>query len=77
MPGFISSASHHDDCVGRWRHTCAAPVRIEVKSGRRRESLAGMQEFGRRFQPKRKLLVGGQGIPIEEFLLRPAEYWLR
>ncbi|MCX6911295.1 MAG: ATP-binding protein [Verrucomicrobia bacterium] len=52
-------------------------VAIEVKSGRRRESLSGMDAFAKQFRPKRKLLVGGQGIPLEEFLLQPAAHWLQ
>ena len=51
-------------------------VGIEVKSGGRRESLPGMEAFARQFKPKRQLLVGGQGIPLEEFLSQPAAYWL-
>ncbi len=43
-------------------------VAIEVKSGRRRDSLPGMAAFDKAFQPTRKLLVGTGGIPIEEFL---------
>ena len=49
---------------------------IEVKSGQRRTTLPGMDAFGKRFQPQRKLLVGGQGIPVREFLLKPAAYWV-
>jgi hypothetical protein len=49
---------------------------IEVKSGRRREALPGMDAFGKRFRVSRKLLVGGQGIPLGEFLMKPAAYWL-
>ena len=51
-------------------------VAIEVKSGRRRESLAGMEDFARQFKPKRQLLIDGQGIPLDEFLSKPAGYWL-
>ncbi len=51
-------------------------VAIEVKSGRRRESLAGMEAFARQFKPKRQLLVGGQGITLGEFLSKPAAHWL-
>lgn len=51
-------------------------VAIEIKSGRRRESLAGMEAFSRQFKPKRKLLVGGQGMALEEFFLQPADSWL-
>ena len=49
---------------------------IEVKSGRRREALPGLTAFDKEFGAQRKLLVGGQGIPLEEFLLKPAAYWL-
>jgi hypothetical protein len=52
-------------------------VAIEVKSGRRRDSLPGMEAFSAIFKPFRMLLVGGDGIPIEEFLGMPVEDWLR
>ncbi len=52
-------------------------VAIEVKSGARRGSLPGMEAFVRRFNPHRRLLVGGQGIPLEEFLSKPATHWLK
>ncbi len=51
-------------------------VAIEVKSGARRVSLPGMEAFARKFKPKRQLLVGGQGIPLEEFLSKPAAHWI-
>jgi predicted AAA+ superfamily ATPase len=51
-------------------------VAIEVKSGRRKESLSGMDAFSKAFRPKRKLLVGSQGIPVEEFLRAPAVDWV-
>jgi len=38
-------------------------------------SLPGIEEFDRRFKPKRKLLVGGEGIPIDKFLSVPALKW--
>jgi predicted AAA+ superfamily ATPase len=50
---------------------------IEVKSGMRREALPGMEAFATAFKPHRQLLVGGDGIPVEEFLLKPVEHWLR
>lgn len=52
-------------------------VAIEVKSGGRREMLPGMDAFVRLFKPKRQLLVGGQGIALEEFLSKPAAHWLQ
>jgi len=48
---------------------------IEVKSGRAPETLPGMAAFIEAFAPARVLLVGGNGIPIEEFLARPASHW--
>jgi uncharacterized protein len=43
-------------------------VAMEVKSGLARTSLPGIEEFRRSFKPDKVLLVGSQGIPIEEFL---------
>ena len=51
-------------------------VAIEVKSGSRKEGLPGMDAFDKAFTPKRKLLVGGDGIPVEKFLLTPAAEWV-
>ena len=49
---------------------------IEVKSGRSTGSLAGMTAFGEAFHPDRKLLVGGDGIAVEDFLSQPVEHWV-
>lgn len=49
---------------------------IEVKSGRRKTNLPGIEAFSREFRVKRKLLVGAQGIKLKEFLLTPPEQWL-
>ena len=53
-----------------------ALVAIEVKSGGRKQTLPGIAAFGKAHQPTAKLLVGGQGIPIAEFLQAPASHWL-
>lgn len=50
-------------------------IAIEVKSGGRSASLPGMKLFDRTFQPKRKLLVGGDGIPVGDFLSMSIEKW--
>lgn len=50
---------------------------IEVKSGRMGDVLPGMAAFADAFHPQRMLLVGGDGISLEEFLLRPVEGWAR
>ena len=49
---------------------------IEVKSGVRRSSLPGMSAFAARYRPARQLVVGGDGVALEEFLASPAERWL-
>jgi hypothetical protein len=53
-----------------------ALVAIEVKSGARKETLPGVAAFDKAHRPTAKLLVGGQGIPIAEFLQAPASHWL-
>jgi predicted AAA+ superfamily ATPase len=52
-------------------------VGIEVKSGRRREALNGIAAFRKQFNPMRTLLVGGDGIPLKEFLSTPVDQWLK
>jgi len=53
-----------------------AIVAIEVKSGQRRQALPGMDAFVDAFSPTRTLLVGGDGIPVEDFLSTPVDHWL-
>ncbi|MBI2902100.1 MAG: ATP-binding protein [Candidatus Methylomirabilis oxyfera] len=50
---------------------------MEVKSGRARETQPGLEAFAAAFKPARKLLVGGDGVSLEEFLSRPVEHWVR
>jgi uncharacterized protein len=49
---------------------------IEVKSGRAPRINRGLSEFNAAFKPMRSLIIGGDGISIEEFLLRPAVDWI-
>ena len=49
---------------------------IEVKSGRAPQAHPGTAAFTEAFKVKRTLLVGGDGIPVEEFLNRPVSQWL-
>ena len=49
---------------------------IEVKSSRTHHAHTGLAAFAEAFKPRRKLLIGGDGIPVEEFLARPVEHWL-
>lgn len=52
-------------------------VAIEVKSGRAPDAFPGLGAFAEAFKPKRTLLVGGDGISLEEFLTRPVQHWLQ
>jgi len=49
---------------------------IEVKSGYRKMNLPGLKAFTAEFGRARKLLVGSEGIPLEEFLLTPVNHWV-
>jgi hypothetical protein len=51
-------------------------VAIEVKSGRAPLALRGLEFFAQSFGVDRRLLVGGDGIPVEEFLRRPVLEWV-
>ncbi len=48
-------------------------IAIEVKSGRAPVALPGLGAFAEAFKPRRTLLVGGNGIALEEFLARPVD----
>ena len=50
-------------------------IAIEVKSTRRRTSVPGIAAFAQQFRVHKKLLVGGQGIPVDEFLTTDANAW--
>ena len=62
------------DFVARKGRTVTA---IEVKTGRARDILPGLSAFVAAFKPKRQLLVGGDGIAVEEFLRTPVARWLK
>jgi predicted AAA+ superfamily ATPase len=49
---------------------------IEVKSGRAREAFPGLAAFGTAVSKARKLVVGAEGVSIEEFLRRPVLHWV-
>ena len=52
------------------------PMGIEVKSGRRRARTRGREAFRDRFPEARTLVVGKHGIPLDEFLSKPARHWV-
>lgn len=53
-----------------------AVAAIEVRSGRRKESVPGLEAFDRMYRPRRKLLVGADGLDLDEFLLTPPARWV-
>ena len=61
------------DYVAREGHKLAA---LEVASGARKGALPGIAQFAARYPNARPLLVGGQGIPLVEFLSSPPSRWL-
>jgi uncharacterized protein len=52
-------------------------IAIEVKSGRHRDAHSGTEAFRALFNPLRTLLIGADGIPLEEFLSSPVSEWLK
>ena len=48
-------------------------IAIEVKSGAKKTALPGMEEFAKSYPGCRKLLVGVQGIPVDQFLSQTTE----
>lgn len=65
-------ANHEVDFVLKKGDQC---IGIEVKSGAANPT-AGMQEFEKRFQPQKVLLVGDDGLPWQEFLkVNPVEFF--
>ncbi|MBI5647126.1 MAG: ATP-binding protein [Ignavibacteriae bacterium] len=51
-------------------------IGIEVKSGRPREVLPGLARFRQQFRTDAVLLVGADGIPVNDFLMRPVTDWI-
>lgn len=49
---------------------------IEVKSGRAPQAHSGTAAFAAAFKVRRTLLLGGDGIAVEEFLSQPVSQWL-
>ncbi len=50
-------------------------VAIEVKSARRAGRLRGLEAFAKEFPVRKVLLVGDEGIPLEEFLTTTPTSW--
>jgi len=70
---YWSSRNREVDFVVKKGETIVA---IEVKSGRKKTSLPGIEAFSKDFPVQKKLLVGKGGISLKEFLGSPVERWL-
>lgn len=73
LPGYWRERNREVDFVVE---TPTGVTALEVTSARRKHSLPGLGEFASRYPGSRTLLVGGQGIPLEEFLLSDPARWL-
>ena len=50
---------------------------IEVKSSYKKEKLSGLDAFAKAYNPKLLLVIGQQGISLEDFLKKPIENWVK
>jgi predicted AAA+ superfamily ATPase len=48
-------------------------IAIEIKSGKIKETIPGIESFSNIYKPFKKLMVGDGGIPIKNFLLMDIE----
>jgi len=44
-------------------------VTIEIANTQKKRGLYGITQFSQLFRPQTQLVIGGQGIPLDEFLL--------
>ena len=72
-PGYWRERNREVDFV---LETPQGVTAIEVTSGRRKEALPGLDAFLLRVPEARPLLVGAQGVPLEELFANPPERWL-
>lgn len=49
---------------------------LEVKSGRSQNHLPGMEAFKKAFKPQQTFLIGGQGVPLDDFLKSSVSDWV-
>lgn len=72
--GYWRERNHEVDFVVQAGRRLTA---IEVKSGRAPQAHRGTAAFSAAFKVHRTLLLGGDGVPLGDFLSRPVEHWLR
>ena len=79
-PAASASSSTGATATARWTSSSGPGGACHGHRGeerpRARDAFPGMAAFAEAFGPARALLVGGDGIPVEEFLSRPARHWV-
>ncbi len=61
-----------DFVLAKGKHVTA----VEVKSGKRKSNLFGMELFLKRYPHARTIIVGPEGVDPAEFMSQPAEEWM-
>ncbi|MDE0066067.1 MAG: ATP-binding protein [Acidimicrobiaceae bacterium] len=51
-------------------------VGVEVKAGGGRPRRSSLEDFERRFSASPSIVVGENGVPLQDFLSEPADHWL-
>ncbi|MCH7613674.1 MAG: ATP-binding protein [Candidatus Marinimicrobia bacterium] len=82
----INNATQNNLEIYYWRHINKevdfvikqnqSLVAMEVKSGLTGSSIVGLESFSKLFNPSKILLIGNQGITIENFFSKPIDFWL-
>ncbi len=49
---------------------------VIISNNKKKKIHSGLEEFSHKFHPHKRLVVGNDGIPLEEFLLTPSSSWL-
>jgi len=52
-------------------------VAIEVKTGKKRIAIPGLQLFTKKYKTKRNIIIGPPGINIKDFFETPVLEWLK
>ncbi len=83
----LNSALVHDMKVYYWRdankevdfilQSGKKIIAIEVKSGMAKEAQPGMTVFCEQYKTTLSLVVGGQNLSLEKFLLTPVDEWFK
>ncbi len=51
-------------------------ITVTIENDRKNLDFRGIEEFSRLYAPQCNLFVGEKGIPVDQFLLKPLEFWI-